>query len=70
MIDSKQLGGQVLQNVESISAVVEQSAAGSEEISASASEQLNAFEKMADKVVTLRQLTDNLQRAMAKFKTK
>ncbi|MBA2872078.1 methyl-accepting chemotaxis protein [Anoxybacillus calidus] len=70
MIESKQLGGQVLQNVESISAVVEQSAAGSEEISASASEQLNAFEKMADKVITLRQLTDDLNSAMAKFKTK
>jgi methyl-accepting chemotaxis protein len=67
---SKQLGEQVLQNVESISAVVEQSAAGSEEIAASMSEQLTAFENMVEKVTMLRQLTDELHAVMAKFQTK
>jgi methyl-accepting chemotaxis protein len=67
---SKQLGEQVLQNVESISAVVEQSAAGSEEIAASMSEQLTAFENMVEKVTMLRQMTDELHAVMAKFQTK
>ncbi|MCX8000967.1 MAG: methyl-accepting chemotaxis protein [Anoxybacillus mongoliensis] len=70
MDESKELGKNVLQNVESISAVVEQSAAGSEEIAASMVEQLEAFKKMSEKVTTLRQLTDDLQRTMAKFQMK
>ncbi|WP_027408964.1 methyl-accepting chemotaxis protein [Anoxybacteroides tepidamans] len=65
---SKQFGERVLQNVESISAVVEQSAAGSEEIAASMSEQLTAFENMVEKVKMLRQLTDELHTVMAKFR--
>jgi methyl-accepting chemotaxis protein len=65
---SKQLEEKVLQNVESISAVVEQSAAGSEEIAASMSEQLRAFENMLEKVTKLRQLTDELHEVMAKFR--
>lgn len=68
VITSKQLEEKVLQNVESISAVVEQSAAGSEEIAASMSEQLTAFEKMVEKVTKLRQLTDELHEVMAKFR--
>ncbi|GAC90144.1 methyl-accepting chemotaxis protein [Anoxybacillus flavithermus NBRC 109594] len=70
MNESKELGKNVLQNVESISAVVEQSAAGSEEIAASMVEQLEAFKKMSEKVTTLRQLTDDLQKMMAKFQMK
>lgn len=70
MDESKELGKNVLQNVESISAVVEQSAAGSEEIAASMVEQLEAFKKMSEKVTTLRQLTDDLQKMMAKFQMK
>ncbi|MCL6587717.1 MAG: methyl-accepting chemotaxis protein [Anoxybacillus sp.] len=69
MAASKQLGEKVLQNVESISAVVEESAAGSEEIAASMSEQLTAFENMAEKVTMMRQLTDELQAVMEKFQT-
>lgn len=57
-----------MQNVESISAVVEQSAAGSEEIAASMAEQLTAFEKMVEKVTKLRQLTGELHGVMAKFR--
>ncbi|MGG3842994.1 methyl-accepting chemotaxis protein [Anoxybacillus kestanbolensis] len=70
MNESKELGKNVLQNVESISAVVEQSTAGREEIAASMVEQLEAFKKMSEKVTTLRQLTDDLQRTMAKFQMK
>ncbi|MGD6817670.1 methyl-accepting chemotaxis protein [Metabacillus sp. 113a] len=67
---SKDLGGKVLHNVESISAVVEQTAAGSEEISASTTEQLTAFEKMTAKVTELRVLTDDLNLTLAQFKIK
>ncbi|MDQ0861247.1 hypothetical protein [Bacillus sp. V2I10] len=67
-MNSKKLGEQVLQNVESISAVVEETAAGSEQISASTTEQLLAFEKMVEKVIELRQLTDDLNQTLSKFK--
>lgn len=67
IMNSKKLGEQVLQNVESISAVVEETAAGSEQISASTTEQLLAFEKMVEKVVELRQLTDDLNQTLSKF---
>lgn len=65
---SKTLGGNVLQNVESISAVVEETAAGSEEISASTAEQLAAFEKMAEGVSELRKLTFDLKQTLTQFK--
>ncbi|WP_146551644.1 methyl-accepting chemotaxis protein [Rummeliibacillus sp. SL167] len=67
---SKKRGTQVLQNVESISAVVEQSVAGGEEISASTAEQLTSFKKMGEKVTDLRQLTDDLNQTLAIFKLK
>lgn len=70
MNTSKQFGEQVLNSVESISAVVEETAAGNEEISASTTEQLSAFEKIVDKVETLRKLTDDLQSTMNYFKLK
>ncbi|WP_026672240.1 methyl-accepting chemotaxis protein [Alkalihalobacterium bogoriense] len=58
----------VLANVESISAVTEQSAAGTEEISASSTEQLHSFEKISDKVVLLNQMTEELNQQLSKFK--
>ncbi|MBS4174962.1 methyl-accepting chemotaxis protein [Bacillus sp. FJAT-49736] len=64
---SKKLGSQVLSNVENISAVVQQTAAGSEEISASTAEQLSASEKMVDKVSSLRALTSELNHTLSKF---
>jgi len=64
---SKDLGEQVLENVESISAIVEETAAGSEEISASTEEQLRSFEKMVDKVADLLKLTDELNHLMSSF---
>lgn len=70
MNTSKQFGEQVLNSVESISAVVEETAAGNEEISASTTEQLSAFEKIVEKVEMLRKLTDDLQSTMNYFKLK
>jgi methyl-accepting chemotaxis protein len=64
---SKQLGAEVLQNVESISAVVEQTAAGSEEISASTAEQLSAFGNLSRKVTDLRKLTQDLNISVSVF---
>ncbi|UPG62363.1 methyl-accepting chemotaxis protein [Metabacillus endolithicus] len=70
MNSSKQFGEKVLNSVESISAVVEETAAGNEEISASTTEQLSAFEKIVSKVVTMRELTDDLNETIGKFKLK
>ncbi|WP_078379414.1 methyl-accepting chemotaxis protein [Sutcliffiella halmapala] len=65
---SKQLGEQVLSNVDNISAVVEETAAGSEEISAATTEQVHAFETLNEKVVELRALTGSLQNAISRFR--
>ncbi|RSK26433.1 methyl-accepting chemotaxis protein [Bacillus sp. HMF5848] len=67
---AKQLGENVLHNVESISAVVEESAAGSEEISASTTEQLSAFKNMVEKVTRLREMANDMKTVLAQFKTK
>jgi methyl-accepting chemotaxis protein len=60
----------VTNNVENISVVVEQSTAGSEEISASTSEQFRSFEKMLKKVMILRELTEDLNQEVGKFNVK
>jgi methyl-accepting chemotaxis protein len=65
---SKDLGARVLHNVESISAVVEETAAGSEEISASTTEQLSAFGNLSKKVTDLRKLTNELNDSVSIFK--
>jgi methyl-accepting chemotaxis protein len=65
---SKDLGARVLHNVESISAVVEETAAGSEEISASTTEQLSAFGNLLKKVTDLRKLTNELNDSVSIFK--
>ncbi|QTN00135.1 HAMP domain-containing protein [Sediminibacillus dalangtanensis] len=64
---SKGTGRKVLDNVESISAVVEQSAAGNEQISASTQEQLTAFNHMVEQVAKLRKLTDELNETVGAF---
>lgn len=64
---SKGLGSDVLENVESISAVVEQTASGNEEIAASTQEQLGAFRNVVDKVTELRALTDELNGTVREF---
>ena len=58
----------MLHNVESISAVVEETAAGSEEISASTAEQLSAFGNLTRKVTDLRKLTNELNDSVSVFK--
>ncbi len=68
VVNSKQFNSTVLENTESISAVVEQTAAGSEEISASAEEQLQSIGKVVDKVSALRSLTDELNSTISRFK--
>ena len=66
--NSKQFNDTVLENTENISAVVEQTAAGSEEISASAEEQLESIGKVVDKVTALRELTDDLNATISRFR--
>lgn len=66
--NSKRFNDTVLENTESISAVVEQTAAGSEEISASAEEQLNSIGKVVDKVTALRELTTELNATISRFR--
>ncbi len=66
--NSKQSNDIVLENSENISAVVEQTAAGSEEISASAEEQLESIGKVVGKVAALRELTDELNETISKFR--
>lgn len=65
---SKILGEKVLSNVDNISAVVEETAAGSEEISASTVEQVHAFKEVTEKVASLKALTQSLQEIISKFK--
>lgn len=59
---------QILSNVESISAVTEQSAAGTEEISASATEQLQSLDRVTDKINQLKEMTDDLNNQLSHFK--
>lgn len=68
ILHSKQFGERVLHSVESISAVVEETAAGNEEISASTTEQLAAFEKIVDEVVMMGKLTVELNQTLESFK--
>ncbi|WP_246938642.1 methyl-accepting chemotaxis protein [Bacillus pinisoli] len=70
MMHSKSIGDQVLESVGNISSVVQQSAAGSEEISASTTEQLQAFGKLADKVKAMNELTNELHSVLSQFKLK
>ncbi|WP_417900804.1 methyl-accepting chemotaxis protein [Bacillus sp. CSS-39] len=65
---SKELGEHVLSNVDNISAVVEETAAGSEEISAATTEQVHAFTNLSEKVLELKQLTISLQQSISRFK--
>ncbi|WP_154663080.1 hypothetical protein [Bacillus massiliigorillae] len=68
MTSSKHLGENVLAKVENISAIVEETAAGSEEISSSTAEQLVAIERVVKKVSDLRQRTNELYVKISRFK--
>lgn len=68
IIHSQESSKTVLSSVESISSVTEETAAGSEEISASATEQLRSFTLVKEKVKTLREMTDKLNDTVKQFK--
>lgn len=68
IIQSTELGGQVLHSIENISAVVEETAAGSEEISASANEQLQSFHQMNKQVEEFMGMTSRLNETVQRFK--
>ncbi|KJD44335.1 methyl-accepting chemotaxis protein [Paenibacillus terrae] len=64
---SRELSIQVQQAIENISAITQQSAAGSEEITASTVEQKRSFEESAEKVKELRQIREEMQRELDRF---
>ncbi|NEU26180.1 HAMP domain-containing protein [Paenibacillus polymyxa] len=64
---SRELSVQVQQAIENISAITQQSAAGSEEITASMVEQKRSFEESAEKVKELRQIREEMQRELDRF---
>lgn len=66
--NSKRSNDTILENTENISAVVEQTAAGSEEISASAEEQLRSIGNVVDKVTALRELSTELNETISRFR--
>ncbi|WP_172254482.1 methyl-accepting chemotaxis protein [Saccharibacillus deserti] len=68
MQESRRLSMQVQQAVENISAVTEQSAAGSEEITASTDEQKRSFEEIGGKVKELLQVREEMQRELERFR--
>ncbi|QOY37151.1 methyl-accepting chemotaxis protein [Anaerobacillus isosaccharinicus] len=65
---SQSRSGKVLTSIESISSVTEETAAGSEEISASTAEQLRSFTIVEEKIITLRGMADELNESMKQFK--
>ncbi|MFK4300615.1 MULTISPECIES: methyl-accepting chemotaxis protein [unclassified Paenibacillus] len=64
---SRELSIQVQQAIENISAITQQSAAGSEEITASTVEQKRSFEESTEKVKELRQIREEMQRELDRF---
>jgi methyl-accepting chemotaxis protein len=67
MQSSHELSNQVQQAIENISAITEQSAAGSQEITASTVEQQNAFRQSGEKVKMLRQIRQEMQHELDRF---
>ncbi|WP_458121573.1 methyl-accepting chemotaxis protein [Paenibacillus sp. Z6-24] len=67
MQTSHELSNQVQQAIENISAITEQSAAGSQEITASTVEQQQAFRQSGEKVKMLRQIREEMQQELDRF---
>ncbi|KZE84417.1 chemotaxis protein [Paenibacillus elgii] len=65
---SQEMCTQVQQAIESISAITEQSAAGSEEIMASTVEQKRAFDVAGEKVKMLRLIAEEMQHELKRFR--
>lgn len=68
MITSRNVGSQVLENVEGISAFVEETAAESKEISNSADIQLQSISNVVTKAKQLQELTNSLNDSVKRFK--
>lgn len=68
MKHSQFLSNQVLQEISTISAVVEESAQNSKEISDATEEQLNAIANVVNRVEALQNLTNELNATVGKFK--
>lgn len=64
---SQDMSNQVHQAIENISAITEQSAAGSEEITASTVEQQRSFLESSEKVKMLRQIREEMQTELNRF---
>ncbi len=67
MHSSHELSNQVQQAIENISAITEQSAAGSEEITASTVEQRHAFQQSSEQVKQLRQIRGEMHHELDRF---
>ena len=68
MKHSKVLGEQVLNHVGNVNYMLENNVAGTEEIAASAHEQIHAIHTVVEKVGALRQLTEDLNNSVKQFK--
>ncbi len=67
MQSSHELSNQVQQAIENISAIIEQSAAGSQEITASTVEQRHAFQQSSEQVKQLRQIRGEMHHELDRF---
>lgn len=65
---SSQLSTQVQQAIENISAITQQSAASSEEITASTTEQQRSFEEASIKVKSLRDISEEMHQELQRFR--
>lgn len=68
MNDSQQIGGHVLQHIESINKTIEQTAQGSREISTSTATQLSSISNVVSRISELHALTNDLNSMVEKFK--
>lgn len=68
MKTSSSMSASVISAIENISAVTEETAAGTAEISASTDAQLQAFEQVNEKMDQLQELTVEMKKELAKFR--
>lgn len=65
---SQELSSRVLESIENISSITEESAAGSEEIAASTQEQQKNFNTVNEKVKSLRQIAEEMKVQLERFR--
>ncbi|MFD2923230.1 methyl-accepting chemotaxis protein [Halobacillus naozhouensis] len=68
MVQSKEQSLQITTSVENVSAITEETAAGTEEISASAGEQQHAFQQMTEEANELGNMVNQMNRELEHFK--